>query len=81
MRSKRGSDLDKAFKTIQLFNTGRTITAGMLKCKLDVSKKTAYRWLESACLHLPIYEVGRVENKKAGLKPIGYKLLQGTELE
>jgi len=77
MRSKRGSYIDRAFRVVQLFNTGQIVTAGLIQQRLGIGERMSYRWLEAASLELPIYEVGRVDNgKRAGVKPVGYKLLK-----
>ena len=77
MRAKRGSYIDRAFRVVQLFNTGQIVTAMLIQQRLGIGQRMSYRWLEAASLELPIYEVGRVDIGGSGtLKPIGYKLLK-----
>ena len=58
MRSVQNTT-ENVFKLIGLFNTGRSVVIKDIQTELELkSWSSAKRYLDAACLYLPIYESG-----------------------
>jgi len=69
----RGTVIANCFKVIQLMKTPGGITVAGLARELNVTTRTAYRYLMAASVELPIWQTRRY--------PKRYKLLEETDFE
>jgi len=66
--------VDRAFQTILMFLEGRPVTVRDVQERLGVVRSCAYRYIQAACINMPIYAVN--EDDRGYHEHFQYQLME-----